>query len=74
MFESIIKDTFDIEDSSTDEEEEKSFLTKKEWLNKCLASYDNKNPFRAGKVMGPCQRKLNKLDCVDQAKIIIKKN
>lgn len=74
MFNNIIKDTFNVEDSSTDEEEEQSFLTQKEWLNRCLASYDEKNPFKAGRVIAPSQRKLNKLDCVDQAKIIIKKN
>lgn len=65
MFNNIIKDTFEVEDSSTDEEDERQFMTGKEWLDICLDSYEEKNPFKVGKVYGPSQRKINKLDCVD---------
>lgn len=36
MFESIIKDAFDIDDSSDEEEAKKDCLTKKEWLHKIM--------------------------------------
>ena len=75
MFDYIIKDTFNIDDSSSeDEEEKKDLLTKKEWLNKCLSIYDTKNPIKEGRIAGPSQRKINKLDEVDQAKIISQQN
>ena len=75
MFESIIKDNFNIDDSSSDDEEEKKqLLTKKEWLNRCLKIYDIKNPIKEGRIAGPSQRKLNKLDEIDQAKILKRRN
>ena len=75
MFDSIIKDTFNIDDSSSeDEEEKKELLTKKEWLNRCLQIYDVKNPIKEGRIAGPSQRKINKLDEVDQAKILKQRN
>ena len=75
MFDYIIKDTFNIDDSSSEDEiEKKELLTQKEWLNKCLTIYEKKNPIKVGRVAGPSQRKINKLDCVDQAKIISQRN
>ena len=75
MFESIVRDTFNIDDSSSDsDDEKKDMLTPQEWLAICLEAFEKKNPIKAGRVAGPSQRKLNKLDCVDQAKIMIKKN
>ena len=28
-------------------------LTEKEWLLKCLESFEEKNPFKIGRVLGP---------------------
>ena len=66
MFESTIKDAFNIDDSSSEDEDEKrQFFTKSEMLDQCMEIYEQKNPVKVGRVSGPSQRKLNKLDCVE---------
>jgi len=46
-FDYIIHDAFNIDDSSSDEEpSNEGVLTEKEWLKKCLESYEDKNPFK----------------------------
>lgn len=73
MFDVTIKDAFEIYDSSSDEEEEKkNFYTKSEMFDQCMEIYEDKNPVKVGRVAGPSQRKLNKIDCIEQAKIISK--
>ncbi len=54
MFECIIKDAFDIHESSSDEEEDKKdILTEKEWHQKCMEIYERKNPIKVGRLAGP---------------------
>ena len=75
MFETTIREAFDIDDSSSeDEEEKKQMYTKEEMLKQCLEVYEEKNPIKVGRVAGPSQRRINKLDCTEQSKIISKCN
>ena len=74
MFDNVVKDAFNFDDSSSDEEEKAAMLNEKEMLQKCVQIYEDKNPLKLGRLAGPSQRKLNKLDSIDQAKIISKRN
>lgn len=74
MFENVIKDAFEIHDSSDDDDDKKDFLSQHEWYNKVMRIYEKKNPVKAGRVFEPSQNKISKLTCLDQAKIIIRKN
>ena len=40
MFENIIKDAFEIQDSSDEEDDKKDFLTQTEWYNKVMTIYN----------------------------------
>ena len=72
MFDTVIRDAFEIYDSSDDEEEKKDFLSQSEWYERVLQIFHDKNPVKAGRVFCPSQSKINKLGCIDQAKIMIK--
>jgi len=63
-----------IHDSSDDDDDKKDFLSQHEWYNKVMRIYEKKNPVKAGRVFEPSQNKISKLTCLDQAKIIIRKN
>ena len=65
MFENIIRDVYDIEDSSEEEEGFNDFKTQKEWYRKIMQLYEEKNPVKAGRIFEPSQSKINKLDCID---------
>ena len=65
MFQNVIKEAFDVEDSSSEDDEDSKFMTSAERMEQCLQIYEEKNPFKVGRVFGPSQRRLNKLDCVD---------
>mmetsp|Transcript_2165 Transcript_2165/g.2999 ORF Transcript_2165/g.2999 Transcript_2165/m.2999 type:complete len:127 (+) Transcript_2165:149-529(+) len=74
MFETVIRDAFDVYDSSDEEADEKDFLSQREWLDRVMGIFEDKNPIKAGRIFCPSQSKMNKLGCIDQAKIMIKKN
>jgi len=61
---SVVKDTFEIYDSSSDEEEAQRCRSDKERYDDVMQIFEEKNPVKAGCVFGPSQRKLNRLDCI----------
>lgn len=67
MFDNMIKDTYNIQDSSSSEDENKNdhFLTKQERLEQVMEIYERKNPIKTVRVAEPSSRKIGKLDCID---------